>query len=68
MAVNISRSLNTELGEGMVDGKYKKVDSRERGGVIDPVTHASRQHLNDIWYGVNTEAHVKVRPDGKRSI
>lgn len=65
MATNESRSMTQDLNEGLTDGKYKKVDSRERGGVVDAATHISRMHLNDLWYGINTESRTKVRPDGK---
>lgn len=69
MAVNQTRSMNVDLTEGMTDGKYKKIATRERGGVIDPATAANRQALmgnNPLtdYYGMN-EAGVMVRPDGK---
>lgn len=69
MAVNESRSMNTELREGQTDQMYKKTPSGggERGGIIDPATHKARIHLSDQWYGVNTEAVSKVTPDGKLS-
>lgn len=67
MATNETRSLRHELGMGMTDGKYKKTPTTEgRGGIIDPATRENRMHLSDTWYGVNTESHVKVAPDGTR--
>lgn len=65
MAVNMSRSMNHDLSMGMVDGKYKQIATRERGGLVDPATVASRQHLLPLWYGTGTEAPTKVRPDGR---
>lgn len=62
MAVNQSRSLNGELGEGATDGKYKKVLKTDRGGVVEPNLAAERRQL-DWYYGIN-EAPTKIRPDG----
>ena len=71
MAENTSRSQNRDLSEGMTDGKYKKIATRERGGVVEAATALSRKHLGGgtagAWadyYGM-VEAPVKVRPDGK---
>jgi len=63
MAVNESRSQNRELDEGMTDGKYKKLATNERGGVIDPATAANRAHLFGEFFGA-AEAPRKVKPDG----
>ena len=63
MAVNGSRSMNGDLAEGMSDGKYKKVATAERGGVIDPATYLNRGALDDLYYGVH-EAQTKVLSDG----
>lgn len=65
MAVNSSRSQNRDLTEGMTDGKYKKLATRERGGEIDHATAMSRKHLSPVFYGDQVEAPIKVRPDGK---
>ena len=61
MAVNISRSLNGELGEGMTDGAHKKV-KRDRASA-EITFYQQRQNLNDTWYGIH-EAPVKMAPDG----
>lgn len=65
MAVNTSRSLNHDLGLGSIDGKYKQVATRERGGVVEPATALARQHLHPQWYGTGTEAPTKVTPTGR---
>ena len=62
MAFPQSRSMNADLNEGMTDGKYKKI-VQNRGGQVDPATHAARADLNDQWFGF-TEKPVKVAPDG----
>lgn len=72
MGMNASRNMNRDLSEGMTDGKYKKINTRERGGEIDPATRLNRKHLSAAgpygpladYYGM-VEAPVKVRPDGK---
>jgi hypothetical protein len=63
MAVNNSRSMNGELAEGMSDCKYKKVDTADRGGVVDAATYLNRAALDDLYYGIH-EASTKVLPDG----
>lgn len=67
MAVNISRSLNRELGEGATDGKYRKV--RPNTTVVDPamgdsLTRANRAGLHPFHnYGfIDTEKMDKVNP------
>lgn len=64
MATNESRSMNRDLSEGMTDGKYKKLVTRERGGVVDPLTEESRRDLSRINYD-REQAPVMLRPDGK---
>lgn len=71
MAANESRSQNRDLSEGMTDGKYKKIATRERGGEVEHATALNRKHLGGgasgalaDYYGM-VEAPVKVRPDGK---
>lgn len=64
MAYPPSRSMNSDLYEGMTDGKYKKIITN-RGGVVDPLTYESREALNDIWFGIH-ETPDKVLPDGTR--
>lgn len=63
MAANLTRSMNGDLAEGMSDGKYKKVATAERGGVIDGATYLNRAALDDLYYGIH-EARTKVLPDG----
>lgn len=63
MAVNQSRSMNSDLSEGATDGKYKKIETAEKGGVVEPADLGNKQALNDQWYGIH-EARTKVRPDG----
>lgn len=59
MAVNISRSMNAELAEGMTDGTYKKIP-RNRSVVNDP-NLAGRREMS--WrYGFEDEP-TKLRPD-----
>lgn len=61
MAYAPHRSAIDELNQGMIDGKYKQI-AMNRGGQIDPCTHAARADLMGIWYGM-TEAPVKELPD-----
>ena len=63
MVYPISRSMNADLSEGLTDGKYKKVHSRERGGVVEATTQQARVDLDDVYYGIH-EKQVKVAPDG----
>ena len=59
MAVNIGRSMNAELNEGMTDGSYKKIP-RDRSVVNDP-NLAARREMS--WrYGFE-DAPVERRPD-----
>jgi hypothetical protein len=60
-----SRSMNADLNQGSVDGKYKQV-VRDRGGIgaNNSETVRARMELNDVWYGIH-EQQVKIRPDGK---
>lgn len=62
MVYALSRSMNSELSEGMTDGKYKKV-VRDRGGVVDAGTLTERADLDDRYFGIH-EKQVKVAPDG----
>lgn len=63
MAFPPLRSMNSELSEGMTDGKYKKV-VQNRGGAIDAMTYQERSDLYDTWHGIHESA-LKHRPDGK---
>ena len=54
MAVNMSRSLNTELEAGRLDGTIKKV-ARNRGGKVDAATQDARATLAPE-YGVEDRA------------
>jgi len=70
MAVNQQRRLNGDLSEGMTDGKYKKVNTRERGGLVEHSTALNRAGMDPSnplvdWYGMGVEDPVKVRPDGR---
>jgi hypothetical protein len=56
-------SLNSNLFEGMTDGKAKKV-VRDRGGEVESCTYESRRDLDDIWYGIHEDP-TKVLPDGR---
>lgn len=57
-----TRSMNASLGEGMTDGKYKKVvNHRDQA---ESTTQMSREDLKDVWFGIHEEQ-AKVRPDGK---
>ncbi len=62
MAVNETRSLNDELGTGMVSGKYKSVRP-SWGGVVEPLTAKERMQLHPDRYDIR-EAPVKCAPDG----
>lgn len=68
MAQNNSRSMNGDLTAGMTDGGYKKLATRERGGVVEGTTQVARRGMipeNPLedWYGL-VEDPMKVRPDG----
>jgi hypothetical protein len=68
MATNQDRSLNGDLSEGMTDGAYKKIATRERGGQVEMTTAVARKGMDNPnplanWYG-EVEKPVKVRPDG----
>lgn len=63
MAYPLSRSMTGDLREGMTDGTYKKVNSRERGGDVERTTQSSREDLPDVYYGFH-EAQFKEFPDG----
>lgn len=63
MAYAMRRSMNGNLAEGMSDGKYKKIDTAERGGTVEPGTYNARRDLDDTWYGLH-EARDKVLGDG----
>lgn len=63
MAYPPTRSMNTDLHVGMIDGKYKRIRPNT-GGFIEPTTYANRDELCDIWYGVHEAAEVDL-PDGR---
>lgn len=60
---NDGRSMNAELSEGSTDGKYKKIATNQRGGIVEPTTYENRRHLNDYYWGLH-EVNPKVAPDG----
>lgn len=64
MSYATPRSANSELDEGMTDGKYRKV-VMDRGGEVENLTYESRADLTDGWYGIH-EAQEKMTPDGIR--
>lgn len=64
MAYPTARSMNAELAQGQIDGKYKQV-SRDRGGFIEPATYESRRDLNDLYFGFHEEG-LKRLPDGRQ--
>lgn len=66
MAHAPSRSCNSELELGMVDGSYRQV-VKDRGGVVDPATYAARRDLSDTFHGIH-EAPVMETPDGLKTI
>ncbi len=60
MAVNISRSMNEDLEEGMTDGSLVKT-ARDRGGELDPRTGAALSTLHPEWYSTGVDDHVALR-------
>jgi hypothetical protein len=54
MALPPLRNMNAELVEGATDGGYKKV-TQNRGGMVESTTYASRQQLDDLWYGIHED-------------
>lgn len=56
------RSMNADLGEGLTDGKYKKVVNN-RGGRVESTTHTARKDLNDRYFGIH-EQEYKAFQDG----
>ena len=62
MAYPTARSLNSDLHEGMTDGKYKKIHMNR--GNCEPATYQERSPLNDTWFGIH-EIADKVLPDGR---
>lgn len=50
MAINMSRSLNGDLHEGMTDGRYRKV-APNRGGEVEDTFKANRSELSPFFYG-----------------
>lgn len=64
MAYPPSRSASAELREGATDGKYRKVNGPDRGGVEEMTTLFEREDLNPQWYGI-AEKQVKRMPDGR---
>lgn len=66
MGVNSERSMNAELLEGSVDGKYKRIVS-ERSNHKDKDRVLEREERNDLdstWYGM-AETSRKITPDGR---
>lgn len=63
MAYPMARSMNSELAQGLIDGKYKKVIN-DRGGVVEHTTQDSRVDLHDLYYGIH-ETPSKELPDGR---
>lgn len=59
---NESRSMNADLHEGSVDGKYKRIRPNV-GGTVEPMTARNRTDLDTQKYDVR-EAPQKVTPDG----
>lgn len=58
MAVNVSRSMSTELHAGSTDGKYRKVrpNTSPINDLGDAHTLANRGDLHPYWnYGHTTE-------------
>jgi len=67
MAINMSRSLNGELHEGMVEGRYRKV-APNRGGEIEDTFKANRTGLSAFYYGELLQQEVsRTLPDGSGS-
>lgn len=69
MAVNEQRRMNGDLSEGMTDGKYKKIATAMRGGLVEHTTALNRAGMDNPnplanWYG-EVEDPIKVRPDGR---
>jgi hypothetical protein len=62
MAYPRTRSMNADLGEGLTDGKYKKVNPN-RGGQVEGTTYRARKDLHDRYFGIH-EAEDKVFQDG----
>ena len=54
MAVNETRSMNTDFAEGGTDGIVKKL-TPDRGGVVEPHEALMKAQLHDWWYGVGTD-------------
>jgi hypothetical protein len=70
--MNSSRSMSRDLDAGLTDGKYKKVATRERGGVVEATTALNRAGMDPgnvlaDWYGEGVEDPIKIRPDGRPS-
>lgn len=66
MAYAQPRSVNRELEQGMVDGRYKQV-IKDRGGVVEQGTWYERDDLSWIYYGI-CEAPVMDTPDGQKCV
>jgi hypothetical protein len=63
MAYPQTRSMNTDLHAGMVDGKYKHMRPN-RGGFPEGTTDSNQSDLSDIWYGKHEPSEVEL-PDGR---
>jgi hypothetical protein len=67
MATNTSRSMNTDLGLGMTEGKYQTV-SPDRGGEVDRATARARKDLFRGPGGYNISVPpTMTRPDDGRA-
>lgn len=66
MAVNETRSMNSELDEGRTDGTFFKL-VRDRGGVIDGISVEWRSLLHPEWYSTPHDVHLAHRDLVRRS-
>lgn len=66
MAYPRTRSVNTELSQGMIDGKYKQV-IKDRGGEVEQTTWYQRDDLDYVYYGIS-EAPVMDTPDALKFV
>lgn len=68
MAINQSRSMNSDLRKGATEGKYKDLRPNTGGERVNDAANLSeRAALHpDYGYGLRVEAPVKVLPDGTR--
>lgn len=66
MAYPRTRSVNTELHQGSIDGTYKQA-VKDRGGEVEHTTNAARADLNCKNYDIH-ESPVMETPDGRSFI